>query len=659
MKVARLTLLLALSAFGDFSNPPLLSYATYLGGARGSGAQGLAVDSAGYAYVSGLALSPDFPFTVPPPVPNQPGLYFRFLTKLNPLGTGIVWSVCPNFPSSGPIALDGSGSIYVLGTGVDSSTVTKLTPNGDKILYSVTIPHAAASAMAVDPGGNVYLTGEASAGLATTPAAYQTTCSSSSTPCSDSFVLKLNRTAAVEYATYMRSPSQSPRAIAVDSQGAAWITGVRSPVPIPPVTWVDGAPGAFVSKFDAAGAKLLYATGFGGGRNLAETGGLGVAVDSQGAAYVVGSGAGVPTTPGSLQPGLKSFFTRTGFVVKYAPTGEIVYGTYVGDSGLISAVAVDALGNAYFGVNASYIVLSPDGSRILASARPFPSSNSLIALDGKGGVYIAGGTSTTVFLTTPGAFQTQYSGGGDNAFVAKFDLTRPAGPDLTSVVNAASLRVGLGTSSGAPDGSVAAGEIVTLFGHGFSPGPGLRVTFNGYPASLLYSDAGQINAVVPFEVGVGGSTFLSIETGGQTIWPVKLPVAPAQPGVFTVDGSGRGQAAALNQDGSVNSSTNPALRGSIVSVFMSGVGMYQGGFVIPDGSLGPLQPPFPVPVLGVGAAVDAKAAQVLFAGQAPGLIAGAVQVNLRVPDDAKSGMASLVVYAGNYASWNGPQLAIR
>ena len=61
----------------------------------------------------------------------------------------------------------------------------------------------------------------------------------------------------------------------------------------------------------------------------------------------------------------------------------------------------------------------------------------------------------------------------------------------------------------------------------------------------------------------------------------------------------------------------------------------------------------------MGAAVDGKAAPVLFAGQAPGLIAGAVQVNLRVPDDAKSGMASLVVYVGNYASWNGPQLAIR
>ncbi len=282
----------------------------------------------------------------------------------------------------------------------------------------------------------------------------------------------------------------------------------------------------------------------------------------------------------------------------------------------------------------------------------------MIELDGKGGVYIAGYTRNMIFLTTPDAFQTQYSGGPDNAFVAKFDLTRPAGPDLTSVVNAASLRVGEDNFYG-PDGSVVAGEIVTLFGHGFSPGPGLRVTFNGYPAPLLYSDAGQINAVVPFEVGVGRSIFLSIETGGQTIWPVELPVASAQPGVFTIDGSGRGQTAALNQDGSVNSSANPALRGSVVSVFMSGVGGYQGGIIIPDGSLGPLQPPFPVPVLGVSAAIDGKAAPVLFAGQAPGLIAGAVQVNLRVPDDAKSGMVNLVVYVGNYLSGNGPQLAIR
>ncbi len=362
MKVAWLTLILALNAFGDFSNPPLLSYATYLGGAYGSGAQGLAVDSFGYAYVSGLALSPDFPFTAPPPVPNQPGSHYRFLTKLNPQGTGIVWSICPNFPSSGPIALDGSGSIYVLGTGVDSSTVTKLTPNGDKILYSVTLPRTVAEAMAVDPGGNVYLTGMASELV--------TTCLA--TPCGSGFVIKLNKTAAVEYATNLPFPTTTyPQAIAVDSRGAAWITGWRSPPVIPPGSWGgDGTPGAFVAKLDAAGAKCLYAASFGGGRNRAGSEGMGVAVDSHDAAYVVGQGDVAPTTPGSLQPTTgfpqpqwpSSPTEKVGFVIKYAPTGEIVYGTFVGGQGSISSVssvAVDAQGNAYFGVNASVYGAEP------------------------------------------------------------------------------------------------------------------------------------------------------------------------------------------------------------------------------------------------------------------------------------------------------------
>jgi uncharacterized protein (TIGR03437 family) len=112
----------------------------------------------------------------------------------------------------------------------------------------------------------------------------------------------------------------------------------------------------------------------------------------------------------------------------------------------------------------------------------------------------------------------------------------------------------------------------------------------------------------------------------------------------------------------VNSSANPAWPGSIIAVYMTGVGRYRGGpLLFQDGWLGPLQPPFPVPVLGVGATVNGKAAEVLFAGQAPGLIAGVAQVNLRVPDDTPSGMARLVVYVGDFASSRGgdPNLSVR
>jgi uncharacterized protein (TIGR03437 family) len=202
--------------------------------------------------------------------------------------------------------------------------------------------------------------------------------------------------------------------------------------------------------------------------------------------------------------------------------------------------------------------------------------------------------------------------------------------------------------------------VVTLFGLNFSPGAGLKVTFDGASAPLIYADTGQINAVVPFDVQdlSGSSTLVSIQSGEQTFGPVKLPVAPAQPGLFTRDGSGRGQAAILNQDGTLNSSTSPASAGSVVAVYMTGVGDYKQKLL--DGSLGPLDPPFPSPVLGVSATINGEQAPVLFVGQAPGLIAGVVQVNVQVPGDVKSGMATLVVYVGDYvSSYTGPNLAIR
>jgi uncharacterized protein (TIGR03437 family) len=137
-----------------------------------------------------------------------------------------------------------------------------------------------------------------------------------------------------------------------------------------------------------------------------------------------------------------------------------------------------------------------------------------------------------------------------------------------------------------------------------------------------------------------------------------LPVWPAVTGLFTADGSGHGQLAALNQDGTVNSSTNPAKPGSVVAVYMTGVGAMAPP--IGDGQLGPLQPPFPFPVLGVSATVNGAGAPVLFAGQAPALIAGAVQVNVQIPADTLSGNASVVVYIGNYQTQiGGTTVAVR
>ena len=172
---------------------------------------------------------------------------------------------------------------------------------------------------------------------------------------------------------------------------------------------------------------------------------------------------------------------------------------------------------------------------------------------------------------------------------------------------------------------MASGEIVTLFGVGFGDNP--TVSFSQTPAPILYASNCQINAVVPFVVTPGQNTFVSVQSAGQTIGPVKLPVVAAAPGLFTMTQNGTGQAAILNQDYSVNSASNPAPRGSFVAVYLTGTGALDPR--IADGSLGPMSPPFPAPTAGITAAIGGVAATVLFKGQAPGLIAGATQVNVQ------------------------------
>ncbi len=677
MKVAWLSVLMAASAFADLSNPPLLTYSTYLSGKDGSFANGVAVDSAGHAYISGNTQSPDFPFTLPPLGPPASSSSCGFVTKLDPSGTGIVWSVCLTVLSGGPIALDASGSIYVLGTDYQSaaSAVTKLTPNADRIVYSISIP-ALGVGMAVDPSGNVYVAGAAAPGLPTTSGAYQTTpsCGLGETmPCADAFVLKLDPAGAVVYETYLGT-SGGANAIAADSQGNVWITGTTFCGGCSVEAGVD--PSSFVAKLDSQGANRPSLKTYGGGLgyDAVPAAGLGIVVDSQDAAYAVGTaGYGLPTTPGALDPRGPALPFSFGYLLKFNQNGDLVYGTYLGNSQPASLVAVDGSGYAYLdlsgisfinnaypacGGGASLVAVSPDGSAIVASYPNFAGEADAIAMDSGGGVYVTGTTTTGVFLSTPQAFQTQWPF-HYSAFAAKFDFSQPAGTGLACLVNAASLMAGINNSLGVQDGAVAPGELITLFGQNFTPGPDLKVMFGDIPAPLLYADAGQINAVVPFEVPdlPGSTTSVSIQSGGQTYGPVQLPVAPAQPALFTQGPAVLNQAAILNQDGTLNSSTNPAAPGSVVSVYMTGVGDYKQKLL--DGSLGPLAPPFPSPILGVSATINFEQAPVLFVGQAPGLVAGVAQVNVQVPGDAKSGMAPIVVYVGNYASSYFTYIAIR
>jgi len=328
--------------------------------------------------------------------------------------------------------------------------------------------------------------------------------------------------------------------------------------------------------------------------------------------------------------------------VKYTPSGDVAYGEWWGafPGSTVNGIAVDSSGNAYFGYGAaapldaptfcgqgggSYItVASSDGLSVLASAYVTSYPVQSIAVDGRGGVYAA--------------FK-------DGA-VARFDLTVPSGLNLICAGNAARATYVDPTRPFGIAGQslplIAPGEIVTLAGKGFTASTSL--TFDGYPAPILYADSSQINAVVPFEIG-GPEVQLTLDDGEAVLsWPVL--VQPAVPAIFAD--------AIVNEDGMVNSSANPAQPGSTMAFYLSGAGLMTPP--VGDGELGPSQQPYPTPSLALFAALRSPSAAgimevpILLASQSPGLIAGLVSVRIQIPQTTPSGMNYLSVYAGDYPS---------
>jgi uncharacterized protein (TIGR03437 family) len=220
--------------------------------------------------------------------------------------------------------------------------------------------------------------------------------------------------------------------------------------------------------------------------------------------------------------------------------------------------------------------------------------------------------------------------------------------------------------------AVAAGEIFTIFGSNIGPATpassapgadglipkqlsGVIVSFDGTRAPLLYVSSMQMNAIVPFAVAGQSSTHVVVTYNGNVVWDASLAVNKAAPGLFTANSSGTGQAAALNQDFGINSGTNPAGKGSIVMLFATGAGQTDPAGV--DGKI--TQSDLPKPKLPVSVSIGGQSADVLYAGNAPGLVAGALQVNARIPQNVSSGAASVVLTIGGVESQSGVTLAVR
>jgi uncharacterized protein (TIGR03437 family) len=393
-------------------------------------------------------------------------------------------------------------------------------------------------------------------------------------------------------------------------------------------------------------------------------------------------------------------------VVRKVSTNGIIttiagFGTpgYSGDGGPATAaklnhprsVAVDAAGNVYVADTANNRVrkidplgnistVAGDGSTTFVAADGVATQQGLtdprgVAIDRAGSLYIAeSGHNRVRKVSTSGAITTIAGDGtccysGDGGLGTSAQLNQPwgvavdadgniyvadSGNNAIRVLAPVSAGVQVGAVVNAASnlaGSIAPGELVVLYGTGLARVQ--TVLFNGLAGPLLYATAGQVGAVVPYAVA-GGTVQVVAQAAGTSSAPVSVALAATAPGVFTVDGSGHGQAAAVNQDGTPNGPGKPATAGSVLSLFATGEGQTSPAGM--DGRTAGAVPPKPLAPVVVQ--IGGVAATVQYAGGAPGAIAGVMQVNVLVPGGV-SGTAPVTVAVGGASSQGGVTVSVR
>ncbi len=538
-----------------------------------------------------------------------------------------------------------------------------------------------ATAVAVDGAGSIYVTGSTSASdFPLTPNAFQTT-----PPHSDvfgtatyAFVTELSSAGdRIVYSSYFGADNAnciggsrclgvygytSGAAIAVDGTGNIAIAGNTTAVDLPVTPGTLGQQCSCGNRVQAGFAASL-APGTTGpswvtylplaqeGPSLESNVTIStMGLDSRGDVIVGGSApAGFPVTAGALQttyPGGNSAanLPYAGFIAKLDPSASrYLFSTYLG--GNVPYQSGAANGVASIAIDAQGIVWATGGS--LPSELPLPGGVPALGLTYVAGLSADGASLAGVFMVPTGAAgQAIAAGAQDTVAVlgsAGSLLTVSSGeaPSLAGVMNSAGFQV---------SGQVAPFELVSLYGIDIGPASpvsgrvvngsltmslgGVQVLFNGIAAPLLYVGPTQINAVVPGGVFGQDTVTMQIVSPGGTIGGVDLFVVPSQPDVFA---RGDGSAIALNQDGSLNSPSNAAAAGSVVTVWGTGAGALYG--IYTDGEIVSTQ--LSAPALPVAVLVNSLSLEVLYGGSAPGMVAGTIQINFRLPAQIPPGIAWL------------------
>jgi uncharacterized protein (TIGR03437 family) len=634
--------------------------------------------------------------------PYESGPTDVFVTKLDPNGKLLFTDT---FAGKGvdtgtAIALDPSGNIYIAGTTTSTDFplskalqaqsnptygtgfIIKLTGDGSTILYSTyfggTLGATSISSLATDANGNLYLTGMTTAadfphtaGLPFGPF----TASVSNQPAGaiiasisaagDKILYSgalVGTTSAILHGGIFSQITTAGVGIAVDAAGNAYIAGNSTlALPTTPSVLAPNGIGAFVAKVNPAGTGLSYLTYLGSGVNqnimspaaAVENVLYAIAVDPAGNAYLAGatSDPKFPTTPGSLMPHFnvpslgpgQPPVIAEGFLAKLKPDASgMVWATYLdrsnplGTGTFVQSIATDATGNVFAtGSTGSTVFPNPTG---ISTGPEF-----VVGLNSSGSLLTY--QSTDPMGTVAHSVSVDPLGlvhvAGINGFVSSIAPAAAPAMKISYFQNAA---------GGAVTARISPAEVIAIFGPGIGPSTpasstptagfypktlaGVQVTINGMNMPLLYVSPNQINAVVPMELALNSAATVRVING--------TTVSPDFP-VWIVDSTPQAFAPVLNQDGTVNSTNNPAKSGSVVTFYATG---WQWTFAgLTDGQIATTAQDSCALACQVAVpnAQNPSNFTVLYGGPAPGLVAGVTQFNVHLGTTGNHGEFGLTL----------------
>ena len=579
-----------------------LVFGTYLGGTTYDQATAIAVDAAGNVYLTGTT-GGSFPTTANAAIPVS-ATASGFAAKLSADGSTVLYSTYLPTTAARPtaIAVDPQGNAYIAGTtNPGHAFVMKLSADGSTFAYNVPMAGSKAEtpgAIAADSSGNVIVAGQTqSPDFPVTPGVVQSHLAGTQ----NSFVAKLSAGGTILFSTYLGgNGADSAAVLRLDSVGNVYLAGQTTstnfpttagsfqPKPVVPL-WNNSPSNGFVARLTADGSALAWSTYVMSSDQPLQAGVTQLAITAAGEIYAAGlTGAGFPVTPSAPQACFQGNDANA-YVIRLSANGALLDATYAGQD------VVQALG----------LSVTTGGSLLLAwSYGP----TTVLPI----GFGAAGSTATPCLSPT--------------------------------ILNSATMAVSDTLTFG-----VAAGEFITLTGFGLGPDigvanqpavkalAGVQVLFDGQPVPLLYVQSRQINVQAPVELTGKAQTTITVLYNQNTIGSIDANVLPfGVPGIFRLQPGVSTQGAIMNQDWSTNGPSNPAARGSIVTMFGTG--------------LGTLDPPCATGGLNPYAAVNLAAGLGVFitwnnqeqsipqyAGSAPTLACGVEQINVTVPNYPQPG----------------------